>query len=76
MNKHVDWQIWFAQGEHPYSCRYVITAKEADQGPKYSVQIRDWKAGGAHRQVIGCGSCGHASILNDHAAVVALAHAS
>lgn len=43
--KEVDWQIWIAQGEHPYPCRYVITSKEVDQGPQYSVQIRDWKAG-------------------------------
>jgi hypothetical protein len=41
----VDWQIWIAQGEHPYPCRYVITAKQVDQGPQYSVQIRDWKTG-------------------------------
>ncbi|MBY5345051.1 DUF2092 domain-containing protein [Rhizobium leguminosarum bv. viciae] len=43
--KEVDWQIWIAQGERPYPCRYVITSKEVDQGPQYSVQIRDWKAG-------------------------------
>ena len=23
----VDWQIWIAQGDHPYPCRYVITSK-------------------------------------------------
>ncbi len=45
-NKDVDWQIWIAQGERPYPCRYVITAKEVAQGPQYSVQIRDWKTGG------------------------------
>ncbi len=43
--KEVDWQIWIAQGAHPYPCRYVITSKEVDQGPQYSVQIRDWKTG-------------------------------
>ncbi|TGQ82187.1 MULTISPECIES: DUF2092 domain-containing protein [unclassified Mesorhizobium] len=43
--KEVDWQIWIAQGEHPYPCRYVITSKKVDQGPQYSVQIRDWKTG-------------------------------
>jgi hypothetical protein len=41
----VDWQIWIAQGKQPYPCRYVITAKNVDQGPQYSVQIRDWKTG-------------------------------
>jgi hypothetical protein len=44
-SKDVDWQIWIAQGEHPYPCRYVITSKAVDQGPQYSVQISDWKAG-------------------------------
>jgi len=43
--KDVDWQIWIAQGESPYPCRYVITSKELDQGPQYSVQVRDWKTG-------------------------------
>jgi len=43
--KEVDWQIWIAQGENPYPCRYVITSKEVDQAPQYSIQIRDWKAG-------------------------------
>ncbi|CAN7365482.1 DUF2092 domain-containing protein [Mesorhizobium sp. LjNodule214] len=43
--KEVDWQIWIAQGEHPYPCRYVITSKDVDQGPQYSVQVRDWKTG-------------------------------
>lgn len=43
--KDVDWQIWIAQGEHPYPCRYVITSKGVAQGPQYSIQISDWKAG-------------------------------
>ena len=43
--KEVDWQIWIAQGEHPYPCRYVITSKKVDQGPQYSMQSRDWKTG-------------------------------
>ena len=41
----VDWQIWIAQGDKPYPCRYVITSKNVDQGPQYSVQVRDWKTG-------------------------------
>jgi hypothetical protein len=43
--KELDWQIWIAQGERPYPCRYVITSKNVDQGPQYSVQVRDWKTG-------------------------------
>ena len=43
--KEVDWQIWIAQGERPYPCRYVITSKFMDGGPQYSIQTRDWKTG-------------------------------
>ena len=43
--EEVDWQIWIAQGAHPYPCRYVITSKLVADGPQYSIQIRDWKAG-------------------------------
>jgi hypothetical protein len=43
--KEVDWQIWIAQDDHPYPCRYVITASQVDQGPQYSIQISDWKTG-------------------------------
>ncbi|MBL8907069.1 MAG: DUF2092 domain-containing protein [Rhizobiales bacterium] len=43
--KEVDWQIWIAQGAIPYPCRYVITTREVDQAPQYSVQISDWKTG-------------------------------
>jgi hypothetical protein len=43
--KEVDWQIWIAQGESPYPCRYVITSKFMKGEPQYSIQIRDWKAG-------------------------------
>ena len=42
----VDWQIWIAQGKHPYPCRYVITSKLLSSGPQYTIQIRDWKTGG------------------------------
>ncbi|MDD1977642.1 DUF2092 domain-containing protein [Pseudomonas tussilaginis] len=42
--KEVDWQIWIAQGEHPYPCRYVITSKMIAGGPQYSIQLSDWKA--------------------------------
>ena len=43
--KHVDWQIWIAQGSRPYPCRYVITSTKVAQAPQYSVTIRDWKTG-------------------------------
>lgn len=41
----VDWQIWIAQGEQPYPCRYVITSKHIAGSPQYTIQIRDWKTG-------------------------------
>lgn len=41
----VDWQIWIAQGDRPYPCRYVITSKLVTDGPQYSIQTRDWKTG-------------------------------
>ena len=41
----VDWQIWIAQGERPYPCRYVVTSKGLPLSPQYSIQIRDWKTG-------------------------------
>jgi hypothetical protein len=41
----VDWQIWIAQGNQPYPCRYVITTKQVADSPQYSIQVADWKAG-------------------------------
>jgi hypothetical protein len=41
----VDWQIWIAQGDNPFPCRYVITSKDIPHSPQYSIQIRDWKTG-------------------------------
>ena len=40
-----DWQIWIAQGDRPYPCRYVVTSKLVANGLQYSIQIRDWKTG-------------------------------
>jgi hypothetical protein len=44
-NKEVDWQIWIAQGDQPYPCRYVITSKLVADGPQYTVQVSNWKTG-------------------------------
>ena len=43
--KEVDWQIWIAQGERPYPCRYSITTTVIDGSPQYTIDIRDWKTG-------------------------------
>ena len=43
--KEVDWQIWIAQGERPYPCRYTITSTFMTGGPQYTIQTRNWKTG-------------------------------
>lgn len=45
--KEVDWQIWIAQGDKPYPCRYVITSTGVDEAPQFTLEVRDWQAGGA-----------------------------
>jgi len=41
----VDWQIWIAQGDRPYPCRYVITSTQVAGSPEYRLDIRNWKTG-------------------------------
>jgi hypothetical protein len=43
--EEVDWQIWIAQGDRPYPCRYVITSSKIKGSPQYTIDVRDWKAG-------------------------------
>ena len=43
----VDFQIWIAQGDKPYPCRFSITSPAVRGTPQYSIQIRDWNTGGA-----------------------------
>jgi hypothetical protein len=43
-NAEVDWQIWIAQGDAPYPCRFTITARDVPQAPQYTVEVRDWRA--------------------------------
>jgi hypothetical protein len=45
--KDTDWQIWIAQGDQPYPCRYVITSTGVDQAPQFTMEIREWNAGGS-----------------------------
>jgi hypothetical protein len=44
--KDVDWEMWIAQGNRPYPCRYDIASKIVAGSPEYSIQIHDWKTGG------------------------------
>lgn len=41
----VDWQIWIAQGEQPYPCRYTITSKTVAAAPQYTIDVRSWRTG-------------------------------
>ena len=43
--EETDWEIWIAQGDTPYPCRYVITSKNVDQAPQFTLTVRDWSAG-------------------------------
>jgi hypothetical protein len=43
--KEVDWQIWIAQGNRPYPCRYVITSTQIAGSPQYTIDIKGWKTG-------------------------------
>lgn len=40
-----DFQIWIAQGDQPYPCRYAITSKDIAGWPQYTVDVRDWRTG-------------------------------
>jgi len=41
----VDLQIWIAQGDRPYPCRYVVTSTEVRGWPSYTIDVRSWKTG-------------------------------
>ncbi len=41
----VDWQIWIAQGDRPYPCRYVITSTKVKGLPQYTIDVTAWKTG-------------------------------
>ena len=44
--KEVDWQIWIAQGDRKYPCRYVISSPQVNGSPEYTIDFRSWKTGG------------------------------
>jgi len=43
--EEVDVQIWIAQGDHPYPCRYVITSTKIAGSPQYTLDVSNWKTG-------------------------------
>lgn len=40
----VDLQLWIAEGDAPYPCRYTITSRTVPGQPQYSVDFWNWKA--------------------------------
>ena len=42
----VDFQVWIAQGDKPYPCRFSVTSRKISGNPQYTVQIRNWKSPG------------------------------
>ena len=47
--KDVDWEMWIAQGDEPYPCRYVITSTHVNGAPQYTINLRGWKTGSERR---------------------------
>ncbi|MCB1499803.1 MAG: DUF2092 domain-containing protein [Bauldia sp.] len=41
----VDLQIWVAQGDAPYPCRYEITTRDVAGNPSYTILVSNWKTG-------------------------------
>jgi len=44
-SEHVDWQIWISQDDRPLPCRYVITTRDVEGSPQYSIEFRGWTTG-------------------------------
>lgn len=44
-SSEVDWQIWIAQGEVPRPCRFVITSREIEGWPQYTLEFSAWGRG-------------------------------
>ncbi len=40
-----DLQLWIAQGDDPYPCRYSISNTGVDNSPQYVLATRGWKTG-------------------------------
>jgi hypothetical protein len=40
----VDFQVWIAQGDRAYPCKYVVTSRLVADGPQYTIEFRNWKA--------------------------------
>jgi hypothetical protein len=43
--EQADLQLWIAQGDAPYPCRYAITNTQVDGSPPYVLDVYGWAAG-------------------------------
>lgn len=43
----LDWQLWVAQGENPYPCRYQVTSRKVEGMPDYTLTVSNWGKGEA-----------------------------
>ncbi len=39
----VDWQLWIKDGPEPVPLRYVITSKDMQSAPQFTLEIRKWQ---------------------------------
>ena len=46
-NAEVDFQLWVAQGDAPYPCRFSVNSGSVAGSPSYTVEVRNWGAGEA-----------------------------
>ncbi|NDR57931.1 DUF2092 domain-containing protein [Aliiruegeria sabulilitoris] len=40
-----DLQVWIAQSDAPFPCRYTVTSIQTDGAPDYTVDVYNWKVG-------------------------------
>ena len=45
----VDYQIWIAQGEQPYPCRFSVTNKNVAGSPDYTIEFSGWSSDTCYR---------------------------
>ena len=44
-NADTDWQLWVEVGKRPIPRKLVITSKDVQHAPQYTLQITRWKSG-------------------------------
>ncbi len=41
-SEEVDWEIWLTQEESPTPCLYIITTKDLERSPQYTLRFSNW----------------------------------